>query len=832
MMQDLTHAVRSLFTRPLVTAVAVLSLALGIGVNSAIFSVFDRLMLRRLPVPEPERVVNVISPGPRPGSTSTGDAGRQEAVFSHPLFRELERIEASGVRLAAHRDFPANLAHDGRTEDGEGLLVSGRYFEALGLDPALGRLLGREDDRAGSEPVAVLAHRYWTSAFGADPGVLGRTLVANGRALTVVGVGPEGFVGTTTLDRPDVFVPLSLANSMGRDSLDAANDHWLYLFGRLDPGVTPAQAEAALDVPFSAWLRDVELPALPGSTSEPARTQLLERRLSLADGSHWRNNDLAEVRTVLVILFAVTGFVLAIACVNVANLLLTRAADRSREIAIRLSLGASRLRLVRLGLTEAIVLGVLGGLGALLVGRATLDGLTALLPPVDGQMLGFEISTNTMLFALALGLLTSVLFGVFPAVHGVHAAVAAGLQARTGHTAGSPAATRVRTTLATGQIALATALLGVAGLFAASLMGLSRAELGLTPDGVITFRIAPQLNGYTAERTELLFDQVEETLRAMPGVVDVSSATIPVLANSNWSNHVRVEGFDAGPTADTSVAVSQTGTGYFRTLGMPLLAGRDFTRADGPDAPRVAVVNEAFARRFALGDGAVGTRVKMGREEGPLDIEIVGLVRDARYSTVREPPPPQIFLAARQPGAPIGSLNFYARSTGDPAALARDVPAAVARLDPTLPVSNLRTLENQIWENTTAGRVFAMLSSSFAGLALLLAAIGLYAVISYGVAQRLRELGIRLALGAQRRQVRWLVLSRVARMGLVGGAIGLTMAFAFGRLGRALLFGVAGHEAAIAASAALLVLGVTLAAGAVPARRATLVDPAVTLRAE
>jgi len=833
MIQDLTHAVRALFRRPLVTAVAVLSLALGIGVNSAIFSVFDRLLLRRIPVPEPERIVNVVSPGPRPGSTSTGDAGRQEAVFSHPLFRQLERIGASGITLAAHRDFPVNLAHDGRTEEAEGILVSGRYFELLRLDPTFGRLLGREDDQGGSEPVAVLAHHYWTSRFGADPGVLGRTLVANGNALTVVGVGPADFAGTTTLDRPDIFVPLALANSVARGGLEAVGDHWLYLFGRLGPGAEPAQVEEALNVPFSTWLRDVELPILPATAGEPTRAQFLERRISLVDGSHGRDSDWGEIRSVLTLLFAVTGFVLAIACVNVANLLLTRAADRSREIAIRLSLGASRLRLVRLGLAEAAVLGLLGGAGALLVGRATLGGLMALLPPADGRMLGFEINGHVLLFSMALGLGTSVLFGTFPAVHGVRAALAAGLQTRAGHTAGTRAATRVRTTLATGQIALATALLGVAGLFVVSLIGLSRAELGLIPDGVITFRLSPSLNGYTPERALALFEQMEEALRATPGVTSVSSATIPVLANSNWTNHVRVEGFDAGPDADTAVAVSQTGTDYFRTLGMPLVAGRDFTRADRPDAPRVAIVNEAFARRFALGAGAVGTRVAMGREEGPLDIEIVGLVRDARYSSVREPAPPQIFLAYRQPGGtPTGSLHFYARSTSGTAALSRAVPALVAGLDASLPVSNLRTLENQIWENTTADRVFTTLSSWFAGLALVLAAIGLYAVIAYGVAQRLRELGIRIALGAQRWQVRWLVLSRVVRMGLVGGAIGFGLALAFGRLGRALLFGVGGYEAAIAGVAALVVLTVAVGAGVLPARRAALVDPAVTLRAE
>jgi predicted permease len=833
--QDIRHAVRALRARPLVSAVAVLSLALGIGVNSAIFSVADSLLLRRLPVPAPEGIVSVVAPGLRPGPTSTGDAGRAEAVFSHPLFRELERLDTSGLTLAAHRDLAINLGFEGRTTEGRGLLVSGRYFEAIGLPPTLGRLIGPEDDRAGA-PVAVLSHRSWTTRFGTDPDVLGRTLVVNGEAMTVVGVGPEGFSGTTTLDRPDVFVPLALVERIGRNPtwLGSRNDsYWLYLFARLDPGVPRARAEEALNVPYAAWLRDVEQPLLRAETGEQARAQFVERRVSLIDGARGRIAARTSISLALALLFGVTGFVLAIASVNVANLLLTRAADRSTETAIRLSLGASRAQLVRLGLIEAAVLGLLGGLGALVVAQATRGGLTALLPQADTPLPAFEIDTAVLLFSLALGLGTSVLFGLFPAVHGVRAAVAGGLQTRAGRTPGSRSAMRVRTSLATGQIALATALLGMAGLLATSLAGLARAELGITTEGVVTFRLSPSLNGYAPERTAVLFEQVAESLRAVPGVTSVSAATIPVLSDNNaTTNGVRIEGATPVPGGGPVISTSNTDTDYFQTLGIPLLAGRDFTRTDGLESPRVAIVNEAFARTFGIEAGVIGTRLAMGFDEGPPDIEIVGLVRDAKYATVREPVPPQIFFPYRQAGAFGGNLTFYARTGAGTSALAGAVPALVGRLDANLPVVELRTLEDQVWQNTAPDRALAMLSSSFAGLALLLAAIGLYAVIAYGVAQRLRELGIRIALGAQRRQVRWLVLSRVLRMGLVGGAIGLTLAFAFGRLGRGLLFGVAGYEAPIAGLAALVVLTVALAAGVLPARRATLVDPVAALRAE
>jgi len=837
-MQDIRHALRALRARPLVSAVAVLSLALGIGVNSAIFSVADGILLRRLRVPAPERIVNVVSPGLRPGPTSTGDSGGREAVFSHRLFRELERTNATGVTLAAHRDFPANMGYEGRTARGFGLLVSGRYFEAIGLPPVLGRLFLPDDDQSGSSPVAVLAHRYWVTQLGSDPTVLGRTITVNGEALTVVGVGPQDFAGTTVMDQIDVFVPLALGDRVGRSplvSLSNDNSYWLYLFGRLAPGVERAQVEAALDVPFSAWLRDVELSFLPATTTEQARAQFLERRIALTDGSRGRiaGGSVTEVRTILALLFGVTGFVLAIACLNVANLLLTRAADRSRETALRLSLGASRARLVRLGLVEAGALGVLGALGALVVGRATLGGLLRLVPPEAGMNLDLEINTSVLLFSLALGLGTSVLFGLFPAVHGVRAALASGLQTRAGHAAGSRSATRVRTTLATGQIALATTLLGVAGLLAASLVGLSHVDLGLRQEGVVTFRLSPYLNGYTTERSAALFDRVSDVLRSVPGVTSVSAATLPILSNSYWRDRVRVDGVDAAPGLDTGVSVSHTDTDYFRTLDVPLLAGRDIQVTDGPESPRVAVVNEAFARQFGLGASPIGARLAMGDGDGPADIEIVGLVRDAKYATVRDEPGPQVFLPYRQvENLQAGTLTFYARTTGGTPALVAAIPALVGTLDASLPVTELWTLENQVWQNTSQDRVLAVLSTSFAGLALLLAAIGLYAVIAYGVAQRLRELGIRIALGAQRWEVRWLVLSRVVRMGLVGGAIGLTLAFAFGRLARALLFGVGGYEVLVAGAAALVVLGVALGAGILPARRATHVDPVAALRAE
>jgi predicted permease len=821
----------------------VLSLALGIGVNTAMFSVFDRLLLRRLPVPAAHEIVNVTSPGPRPGSQSTGDGGRLDAIFSYPLFRDLERLDGDAMQMAAHRDFRANLAYRGQTSDAAGVLVSGNYFHALGIRPALGRLLGPDDDRVqGAHPVVVLSHSYWRTRFGADPSVLGGTLVVNGEPMTIVGVGERGFSGNTTTDRPQVFMPLMMAERAFRDAqwngMTARNNHWLYVFARLRSDLSREQAEALVNVPFAALIKDVEFPALRRGMGDRDRAQFQQRRIILQDGSHGRDSNRDETRGILLLMFAITGFVLSIACANVANLLLARVADRSMEMSVRLSLGASSVRLIRLLLAESLVLGVAGAVAALVVGRMTLSALFATMPADDVAVLDFTMSPRVFLFALALGIGTSVLFGLFPAIHGIRSSVRAGLRVESGRTAGSRTANRFRASLATSQIALATALLAVAGLFIVSLVNVARTELGIRRDGLVTFRLSPYLNGYSTVQALVLFDQVEEQLRGLPGVVSVTESTVPLLSNNNWQNNITVEGFDAGPDADTSVSVARVGTDYFRTMGIPLLGGRDFTRTDAENAPRVAVVNEAFGRKFNFGANVIGRRLALGAGGNrPLDIEIVGFVRDAKYSDIKEPPPPQLVMAYRQPDAAgrqgsVGLLTFYVRTTSDTGALLGAIPSLVARLDANLPIVNLRTMDDQIWDNTTPQRVLGTLSSSFALIATLLAAIGLYAVLAYGVVRRLREIGIRVALGAQPRDVRRLVLAQVGRMTLIGGIIGVVLALGLGRLAQAMLFGVEGNDTAIIGAAALVVVVVAVAAGALPARRATTVNPIEALRIE
>ena len=827
--QDLRHAGRALRARPALTAVAVLSLALGIGVNTTIFSFYDHLLLRPLAVPDPSAIVNVTAPGPRPGSSSTGDSGGSESVFSYPLVRDLERLAPAGLAgIAAHTDFTAHAAFRGQTTEVDGLLVSGGYFPTLGLVPALGRLLTPADDRPGSELVAVISHRYWAESLGADPSVIGQAMIVNGAPVTIVGVGPEGFSGTTVTDVTAIFTPLASVTAMtGRPNVDARDDHYLYVFGRLRTGDSPDQAQRALNAPFTALIRDVDLPALYNKTPEADREALASRQIVLEDGSRGRNRNRAQAQLILVLLLAVTGFVLLIACANVANLLLARVTDREAEIAVRVALGASRVRIAGLLLAEAAILGALGAVGALGIARVALTGMLTLFPPDNVVFLRFGLNWSVMLFALAVGIGTALAFGLFPALH---AASGHGPQTGTTRSSSSRRANRFRTSLATAQIALATALLAQAGVLVLNLTNVASADLGLRREGLVTFRVSPGQSGYTRERSFAIFDRLDEDLRALPGVTAVTASTVPILSGTEWANHVTVAGVD--PTSHpTRAYTAHVGPGYFSTLGIPLAAGREFSPADAGERANVAIVNEAFVHQFALGDDVIGRRMRRGRDASqPFDLEIVGVVRDARYSELAGPVPAQFYQPYRQ--MPPTRLTYYVRTAGDTRALLAAIPSVVKRVDANLPVTSLLTLEAQVWDQSTPERLLATLSSSLSVLAAILAAVGLYAVLAYTVARRQREFGIRVALGARPAAITWLVAAHVARMAIVGAGIGGLIALALARLGASLLSGVSGVQPGILAAAVVVITVVIVVAGTIPARRAAAVEAATALRAE
>jgi predicted permease len=832
-MPKLKFAVRALIKSPFVTLVAIVSLAFGIGANAAIFSLFDQILLRPLPVRDPDRLASLGAPGPKPGSQSCNMAGNCEQVFSYAMFRDLERVQTVFTGIAAHRAFGVNLAAKGQTLNGQGMLVSGNYFPLLGLTPALGRLIGPSDDQSpGQSPVAVLSYTFWRTRFDQSPSVLDEKIIINGQPMTIIGVAPPGFNGTTIGSMPQVFVPITMRGLMEPAftvAFENRRSYWAYLFARLKDGVTIEQARTAINVPYRSILVDVEAPLQKGM-SDKTMELFKARSITVEDGRRGQSSLHREAKTPLILLLGVTALVLLIACANIANLLLARAATRSGEMGVRLSIGASRWQLVAQLLFESCLLAACGGLAGLLVASWTLSFLASLLPAQAARMFAFTLEARVVAFAAAVTLATGLLFGLFPALHTTRPDLLSVLKGQAGQPSGARAAKRFRSVLATVQIALSMALLIAAGLFTRSLYNVSRVNLGVDTANLVMFGVSPMLNGYTPERSKALFERLEDELAAIPGVTSVSGGMVPLVGGSNWNSSVAVEGFDAGPDTDTTSAMNQVGPAYFRTVGIRLLAGREFTRADAAGAPKVAIVNEQFTKKFNLGRTAVGKRMSAG---GPrtLDVEIVGVVQDAKYSEVRDPAPPQFFLPYRQDER-LGFLTFYLRSSLGASQVLAAIPKIVAKLDPNLPVEELRTFDQQVRENVFMDRLISILSTAFACLATLLAAVGLYGVLAYTVAQRTREIGLRMALGASPERVRRMVLGQVAVMTLVGGIAGLAAAFGLGWYAQSLLYELKAHDPiAFAAGAAILVV-VAMGAGLLPALRASRIDPMLALRYE
>jgi len=525
--------------------------------------------------------------------------------------------------------------------------------------------------------------------------------------------------------------------------------------------------------------------------------------------------------------------VLLIACANIANLLMARATGRELEMAIRLSLGATRRQLLAQLLTETMTLAVIGGVLSLAFASWTLQGVSTLLPQQINEELALGMNWAAVGFAAVLSLATGFAFGLFPALHSTRPDLVTALRNNSGKLAGGRTARRFRTTLATAQIALAMALLMSAGLFLKSLWKVKRADLGVRVENLVTFSVTPGQSGYDSTRTRALYARIEEELAALPGATAVTSAMVPLIARSNWSNTIRVQGFRPdGENTNSNASFNAVGPGHFRAIGVPLLAGREFTDADDAGAPRVAIVNETFARHFGLGRNPVGKRMAAGKSDTlPLDVEIVGLVRDMKYSSVKREIPPVYFMPHRQQSH-VSSMYFYVRTGSDPSTMLRVMRSVVQRLDPMLPVENLRTMPEEIRINTFEDRMITTLAASFALLATLLASIGLYGVLAYSTAQRTREIGVRMALGADAGDVRLLVLRQVGLMTAIGGVIGLAGALALAKGAQSMLYKMSGADPVVMSLSVAFLALVALAAGYVPALRASRVSPMQALRYE
>jgi predicted permease len=726
-MVNLKLALRTLTRSPIVTVVAVVSLALGIGANTAIFSLYDQILLRPLPVREPAQLVNLGAPGPKSGSVSCGSAGSCDEVFSYPMFRDLERRQTVFSGVAAHTSFNANLGVAGQIPvNRPAMYVSGSYFPVLGLNAALGRLFTAQDDRiVGANPVAVLSYDYWQNSLGGRTTVLNEMITVNGQPMTIIGVAPSGFRSTTIGAFPAVFVPITMRGVLSRDTdvFENRRSYWAYLFARRKPGVTLEQARLGLQAIYRPIITEVETPLQEGMSAEML-AQFKQKTITLEDGRRGQSQADREAGTPLMFLFAVTGVVLFIACANIANLLLARAARRSLDIAVRLALGASRRQLVAQLLTESCLLAFAGGVLSILIARWTLSVMIAMMPPETASFLAGMMNVKVMLFAVTLSVATGILFGMFPALHSTRPDLITIIRANTGQPSGARGAARFRTSLVTAQIALSTALLISAGLFVRSLINVSRVDLGLDVDRVVAFGLSPELNAYSPTRSAAFIDRVQQELAATPGVTAVAASRVPVLAGSSWGTTVSVEGF--AKDADANARYNQISAGYFRALGMPLLAGREFERRDALTAPKVAVVNETFAKKFNLGQNPVGKFMAAGQgDDVKLDMQIVGLVHDAKYNSVKGEIPPLFFTPIAQDST-IGAVTFYARTAGESAALLRAVPPLVATLDANLPVQELKTLPQQAAQSIRSDRVIGTFAGAFASLATLLAAIGLY----------------------------------------------------------------------------------------------------------
>jgi putative ABC transport system permease protein len=836
LLQDVKFGLRVLAKTPGFTLVAILTLALGIGANTGIFSVMQQVLLQRLPVPHPEQLVLLYAPGPKEGHVSSDEVDGSES-FSYPMYKDLrDQTAAAGTvfaGLAAKASFHVSVASRGNTEHADAELVSGNYFDVLGVHPALGRTLQPADAAVeGGNPVIMLGYGYWQKRFGGDLRILNESVLVNNQTMTVVGVVQPGFNGIQLGRIPDVYIPITMKPFVtpGENGLSDHQDYWVKVFARLQPGISRTQAMAAIAPGYHSLLA-FELPLNKGM-NDKQKAAFLVKQIVLKSGARGRPMLENDTKQQLLTLMAMVGLVLLIACANVAALQTARGAARQKEIALRLSLGATRWQLIRQLVIESCLLSLFGALLGLVIATWISNGLVHYASAneiADG--LSSSLSAPVLLFAAGIALVSGVVFGVAPAWRATRVELVSTLKGQSGGLASGLSHANMRKGLVISQVALTLVLVTVAGGFVRSLYNLKHVDLGLQPSNVLQFAVAPDLNGYNDTRALDFYHRLEERLSALPGVRSLSGVQEPLFSDNDWSSSISVEGEPAELAGTRDVMRNGVGSGHFSNLGIPLLQGREFTSQDSPTSPKVAIVNETMAKTFFPNTSALGRHVKFGRGADPANIEIVGIVQDSHHMDVKEKPQAFVYLPYSQEKK-MGGLTYYVRTSQDPVALAGSIRRAVGDLDPSMPVYQERTVVEQIARQLSSDRLVALLATMFGGLAALLAAIGIYGLLAYTVMQRTREIGVRIALGASTQRVRKMILSEVAQLVAIGIAIGLPLAFGLGKVVDSLLYGVKIFEIA-GVAAALLILGiVALVAGYVPARRATRIAPMIALRYE
>ncbi len=851
MFHDLRYGIQMLLKNPGFTAIAVLTIAIGVGANTALFSVVDAMLLKKLPVNDPDRLVLLkaswssekFGPGGYYGSNMLNKETGLTVGTSFPLqtYKRLREEPGPLSDVFAFSEVSINLNAGGQAEEVSGQAVSGNYYSALGVPAIVGRTITDADDSASAAPVAVLSHRFWTKRFDGDPSVIGKQINLNNVAFTIAGVTPPGFNGTMDVgSSQDVTIPIAWEPQVSGETsmLRGAGIWWLRLMGRLKRGATIEEAQAALAGPFQASVLEHRA-TRQLRAQNPLRTLELKDlpRLGIDPGSQGEMNWRNEFRKPLRLLFGVVGLVLLIACANVANLLLVRASSRRKEIAVRLALGASRGRLVRQLMTESVLLAVAGGALGVLFAMWLTDGLlvatewagtqmSALTPQLDLRVLGFT---------LALSLLTGVVFGLVPAMRATQLDLTPTLK-DTGRSSSAVTRSWLSKSLVVVQVSVSVLLLIGALLVLKSLRNLKNVEPGFNANNLLLFHVDPSLIGYKEDRLAGLYQQMFDRLEAVPGVQAVTFSRSPLLAWSSTTDSIfipNVLGPDGKPR-ERMAKVHHVRENFLRAMETPLLSGRTFSEQDDARAPRVAIVNKLFSLVYFGDLSPVGKRFGFDADKTS-EIEVIGMAEDARYTSLRDDVEPTVYLSWRQSLKSVGAMTFEVRTSGDPLNVVGGVREAVRQVDSKLPVSNIRTQVEQSNETLAMERVFAKLLSLFGFIAQLLAAIGLYGVLAYSVSQRTQEIGIRMALGADRGNVLRMVLRQGMTLTVVGVAIGLAAAFMLTKYVETLTSMLFGIEARDPVTFVAIPLGLTLVAllaCLIPARRATKVDPLVALRYE